>query len=82
MAKQLMYAQDARQQVLIGVSKLADAVRVTMGPTGRNVILKIRGGWHGAGQVGHGPLSAPRSRALKEHPVGLLDRSNDDPMYD
>ncbi len=40
MAKQLMYSQDARQQVLVGVSKLADAVKVTMGPTGRNVILQ------------------------------------------
>jgi len=40
MAKQLMFSQEARQQVLEGVSKLADAVRVTMGPTGRNVMLQ------------------------------------------
>ena len=40
MAKQMMFSQDARQQILSGLSKLADAVRVTMGPTGRNVILQ------------------------------------------
>ncbi|MCO6438056.1 MAG: chaperonin GroEL [Phycisphaerae bacterium] len=40
MAKQMMFSQDARQRVLEGLTKLADAVRVTMGPTGRNVILQ------------------------------------------
>ncbi len=40
MPKQLMFSQDARQQILEGVSKLAGAVKVTMGPTGRNVILQ------------------------------------------
>ena len=40
MAKQLIYSDDARKQLLQGVKKLADAVRVTMGPTGRNVILQ------------------------------------------
>ena len=40
MAKQMMYSQDARQQILEGLSKLAGAVKVTMGPTGRNVIMQ------------------------------------------
>ncbi len=40
MAKQMMFSQEARGQILEGLSKLADAVRVTMGPTGRNVILQ------------------------------------------
>ena len=39
MAKQLMFEEVARQQILEGVSKLAAAVKVTLGPTGRNVIL-------------------------------------------
>ncbi len=39
MPKQMMFSQEARQQVLEGVTKLADAVKVTMGPAGRNVIL-------------------------------------------
>jgi chaperonin GroEL len=39
MAKQLIFSDDARKKILDGVNKLADAVAVTMGPTGRNVIL-------------------------------------------
>jgi len=39
-AKQLMYGDEARAKILKGVQKLADAVRVTMGPTGRTVILQ------------------------------------------
>jgi len=39
-AKQLMYGDDARSKILKGVQKLADAVRVTMGPTGRTVVLQ------------------------------------------
>jgi len=38
-AKQLLYADQARARMLRGVEKLAKAVAVTMGPTGRNVIL-------------------------------------------
>jgi len=38
-AKQLLFDDQARKRVLQGVEKLADAVAVTMGPTGRNVIL-------------------------------------------
>jgi len=40
MAKQLMYADDAKRKMAAGLRKLADAVRVTLGPTGRNVILQ------------------------------------------
>ena len=39
-AKQLMYGQEARSKILKGVQKLADAVRVTMGPTGHTVVLQ------------------------------------------
>ena len=39
MAKQLMFEDHARNKLLQGVEKLADAVAVTLGPTGRNVIL-------------------------------------------
>jgi len=38
-AKQLMFDDAARNKLLRGVDKLADAVAVTMGPTGRNVII-------------------------------------------
>src|SRR5271155_5297964 len=38
-AKQLSYADDARQKLLAGASKLARAVRSTLGPRGRNALL-------------------------------------------
>jgi len=40
MAKQLYYGMEARTKVLAGIQKLARAVAVTLGPTGRNVLLK------------------------------------------
>jgi len=39
MAKQLLYDEEARRQILEGVQILAHAVKVTLGPTGHNVIL-------------------------------------------
>lgn len=38
-AKQLLYSEEARRAILRGVDKLADAVKVTLGPRGRNVVL-------------------------------------------
>ncbi len=38
MAKQYLYDAEARQRIAAGVTRLADAVRVTLGPAGRNVI--------------------------------------------
>lgn len=39
MAKQLLFDDHARTRMMMGVDKLADAVAITMGPTGRNVII-------------------------------------------
>jgi chaperonin GroEL len=39
MAKQILFNEDARQALLRGVNKLADAVKVTLGPKGRNVVI-------------------------------------------
>src|SRR5512145_996546 len=39
MAKQITYGNDSRQAVLRGVNQLADVVKVTLGPKGRNVVL-------------------------------------------
>jgi len=44
MAKQIVYSEEARQAILRGVNKLADAVKVTLGPKGRNVILEKKFG--------------------------------------
>ncbi len=40
MAKQLMYQEDARRKILRGIEKLAGAVKVTLGPSGKNVIFE------------------------------------------
>lgn len=42
--KQIIFGDDARQQLFAGVKKLADAVRITMGPKGRNVVLEKKFG--------------------------------------
>ena len=39
MAKMIKYGEDARKSLLEGVNKLADTVKVTLGPKGRNVVL-------------------------------------------
>ena len=44
MAKQIVYAEDSRQAILRGVNQLADAVKVTLGPKGRNVVLEKKFG--------------------------------------
>jgi chaperonin GroEL len=43
-AKKIAYAEDARQALLRGVNKLADAVKITLGPKGRNVVLEKKFG--------------------------------------
>ncbi|HEY8216728.1 MAG TPA: chaperonin GroEL [Acidimicrobiia bacterium] len=44
MAKQIAYAENARRALEAGMNKLADAVRVTLGPRGRNVVLEKKWG--------------------------------------
>jgi chaperonin GroEL len=44
MAKQIVYAEASRQAILRGVNQLADAVKVTLGPKGRNVVLEKKFG--------------------------------------
>ena len=44
MAKRITYGEEARQSILRGVNKLADAVKVTLGPKGRNVVIEKKFG--------------------------------------
>ena len=44
MAKEIKFSEDARSAMLRGVDKLADAVKVTLGPKGRNVVLEKKFG--------------------------------------
>jgi chaperonin GroEL len=43
-AKEIIYSEECRQAILRGVNKLADAVKVTLGPRGRNVVLEKKFG--------------------------------------
>ncbi len=43
-AKEIRFDQDARSKLLSGVNQLANAVRVTLGPRGRYVMLDMRWG--------------------------------------
>ena len=44
MAKQILHGEDSRQAILRGVNTLADAVKATLGPKGRNVVIEKRFG--------------------------------------
>ena len=44
MAKNIIYGIEARNALLRGVDKLADTVKITMGPKGRNVVLEKKYG--------------------------------------
>src|SRR5437764_1270039 len=52
MAKQLLYTDDARKKLLSAADKLAHAVGLTLGPTGRNVSPDMSSGWPTVKKVG------------------------------
>ena len=58
MAKQIVYGEQSRQAILRGVNQLADAVKVTLGPKGRNVI-----------RVGNPPKSGEAGQ-IRKNPTG------------
>ena len=39
MAKDIKFGEDARKKLMTGINNLADTVKVTLGPKGRNVVL-------------------------------------------
>lgn len=63
MAKQIAYNEDARKKMKVGIDKVADAVKVTLGPKGRNVILD-RG--YGAPVITNDGVSIAREIELKD----------------
>lgn len=63
MPKQLLFGDDARQKMLIGINKLADAVTTTLGPKGRNVALDKS--W-GAPNVVHDGVSVAKEIELED----------------
>lgn len=62
-AKQLLFGDEARQKMLIGINKLAEAVTTTLGPKGRNVALDRS--W-GAPQVIHDGVSVAKEIELED----------------
>ena len=63
MAKQLKYGKEARQSLINGINKLADAVVTTLGPKGRNVALDKK--W-GAPNVVHDGVSVAKEIELED----------------
>ena len=63
MAKQLKFAEDARQKILVGVNTLAKAVVTTLGPKGRNVALDRK--W-GAPTVVHDGVTVAKEVELSD----------------
>ena len=63
MAKEIVYGEQARQTVLRGINKMADAVKVTLGPRGRNVIL---GKAYGAPTITKDGVTVAREIDLKD----------------
>lgn len=62
-AKQLIFGDEARQKMLIGINKLAEAVTTTLGPKGRNVALERS--W-GSPQVIHDGVSVAKEIELED----------------
>jgi len=63
MAKQLIYAENAREKLLSGVNKLANAVATTLGPKGRNVAIDKK--W-GAPNVVHDGVTVAKEIELED----------------
>src|SRR5215831_3935836 len=49
MAKHIVHGEESRQAILRGVNLLADAVKVTLGPKGRNVVIELKDGLENMG---------------------------------
>src|SRR5213596_835110 len=63
-AKDIIYAEECRQAILRGVNKLAEAVKVTLGPKGRNVVLEKKFGSPTSTKDG---VTVAKEIELKEH---------------
>ncbi len=63
MAKEIIFSDNARNRLYAGVEKLADAVKVTMGPRGRNVLLQKS---FGAPTITKDGVSVAREIELKD----------------
>ena len=63
MAKKVVFDTDAREALLKGVNAVADAVKVTLGPKGRNVIIEKK---FGAPQIVNDGVTTAKEIELKD----------------
>ena len=63
MAKKVLYNEEARAALLKGVDQLANAVKITLGPKGRNVVLDKK---FGAPNIVNDGVSMARETELKD----------------
>jgi chaperonin GroEL len=63
MAKQLLFSEEARRKLLIGVDKVANAVSTTLGPKGRNVALDKK---FGAPTITHDGVTVAKEIELED----------------
>ena len=66
MAKQLIFSETARRDLKVGVDSLANAVKVTLGPKGRNVALDKK--W-GAPTITHDGVTVDKEIELEQRPT-------------
>ncbi|GHU08012.1 60 kDa chaperonin [Alphaproteobacteria bacterium] len=71
MAKKVFYDEDAREKVLSGAKQLADAVKVTLGPKGRNVVI---GKSYGGPSVTHDGVTVAEAIDLPEDEDNLGEK--------
>lgn len=64
MAKDIKFSEDARAQLIKGVNKLADTVKTTIGPKGRNVVLEQT---YGNPEITNDGVTIAKSIELKNH---------------
>jgi len=62
-ARQLVFGSEAREKILKGVTKLAEAVRATLGPNGRNVLIERK---YGAPTVTKDGVTVAKEIELKD----------------
>ena len=63
MAKRIVFDEEARKSLLKGIDAVADAVKVTLGPKGRNVILEKK---YGAPQIVNDGVTIAKEIELKD----------------
>ncbi len=64
MAKDLKFGEDARKSMMAGVDKLADTVKTTIGPKGRNVVLEQN---YGSPTITNDGVTIAKSIDLEDH---------------